>query len=113
VKLSDLVDDERVALVALLRFMVRMDGVFSATEVKALTSLAKDIGSSEFWATMRDVQQRVVTPEDLVQMVERVERRDVKEWIYGVLLGLAAIDGMDDKESQLLEWVQETWGLNA
>ncbi len=112
-KLADLHEEERVALVALLRFMVRMDGVFSPAEVQAMTALAKEIGSAEFWTTMREVQQRVVTPDDLVQLVEKVERREVMEWIYGVLVGLAAIDGMDDSEAQLLEWVQETWGLNV
>jgi hypothetical protein len=111
VKLLDLDPDEKVALVALVRFMVRMDGVFSPVEVKALTALAKEIGSAEFWTTMRDVQQRVVSADDLVQIVEQVKRREVKEWIYGVLVGIAAVDGMDDAEVQLLEWVQDTWGL--
>jgi hypothetical protein len=99
-------------LVALVRFMVRMDGVFSPAEVQALTALAKEVGSAEFWATMRDVQQRVVTAEDMVQIIEQVGRPEVQEWIYGVLLGLAAVDGMDPSEVQLLEWVKETWELS-
>ncbi len=112
-KLAELEAGERVALVALVRFMVRMDGVFSPAEVTALTTLAKEVGSAEFWATMREVQQRVATAEDMVQVIEQVGRREVQEWIYGVLIGLAAIDGMDTSEIQLLDWVKETWRLDA
>jgi hypothetical protein len=113
VKLADLDAEERLALVALVRFMVRMDGVFSPAEVTALTALAKEVGSAEFWATMSEVQQRVATADDMVQLTEQVRRREVQAWIYGVLLGLAAVDGVDGSEIQLLEWVQETWGLRA
>jgi hypothetical protein len=49
----------------------------------------------------------------MVQVIEQVGRREVQEWIYGVLLGLAAIDGMDTSEIQLLDWVRETWSLDA
>ncbi|MBC7170780.1 MAG: hypothetical protein H5U40_00045 [Polyangiaceae bacterium] len=111
--LADLEDDEKLALVALLRFMVRIDGVFSPNEVQALTALSKEIGSAEFWAAMREAQQRIVGAEDLVQVVESVERREVQEWIHATLARMAAIDGLGEAESELLEWVEETWALNA
>lgn len=112
-KIADLFEAERMALIALLRCMVRMDGVFSPGEAQALTKLAQEIGSKEFWATMQEIQQRVLTPDDLVPVIACVERRDVKEWIYGVLLGVAAIDGIVEPEVELLEWLQEVWELDT
>jgi uncharacterized tellurite resistance protein B-like protein len=114
VKLADLHPFEKHALLALIRMLVRMDGVVTPGETRALAALAKDLGSAEFWETMREVQQLIGTPEDVVTVVERVERPAVKAWIYGILVRVAAADGREsDDEAQLLGWVEETFGLSV
>lgn len=110
--LTDLLPVEKHALFALLRFLVRVDGTVSPDEVRALTQLAKQLGSAEFWTTMREVQQLIETPEDVVAVVERVERPEVKAWIHEILVGVAgAGGGVSEEESELLEWVVETFAL--
>ena len=111
VKLGDLSPEERRAFVGLVRLMVRIDGEFSAQEVQALTLLARDVGSLEFWTEMRNAQEVLASADDVVRAVEEVNRQPVCEWMYGALMGLAAVDGIDVAESDLLGWLGTTWNL--
>ncbi|MBW2465383.1 MAG: hypothetical protein JRH11_27295 [Deltaproteobacteria bacterium] len=48
---------------------------------------------------------------DLTTIVGEVSRPEVREWIYGVLLGIAAVDGIADGESETLGWLMDAWSL--
>lgn len=110
-RLEELQRPEQLAFAGLVRLLVRIDGEFSPGEVTALASLAKELGSGAFWTLMREAQQELGSAEDVVEVVETVTRREVQDWIYGVLLGLAAVDGIQDAESQVLDWLMHTWQL--
>lgn len=109
VTFADLEALERVALMGLVRLMVHMDGEFSPEEVQALSGLARDLGGSGFWAAMSEVQ--TLEQHELQQIVKGVIRPAVQEWMYGVLVGIAAADGIEDGESELLGWLMDTWSL--
>lgn len=111
-QLSDLEPHERLALAGLIRFLVRIDGEFSPAEVSALTVLGKELGSALFWQNMSQAQRELGSADDVVEIVESVERREVREWIYGVLVGIAAVEGMKEQESELLDWLLKTWKMN-
>lgn len=103
--------DEKLALAGLVRMVVRADGTFSPAEVSAVTQLGKELGSGEFWRLMAMAQQELEDADDLMEVVDRVHRQEVREWIYGVLVGLAAVDGIDDTEGSVLDWVMQVWGM--
>ena len=111
VQLTDLEAHEQLALTGLIRFLVRIDGEFSPAEVSALTVLSKDIGSALFWQKMSQAQRELESADDVLGVVESVQRREVREWIYGVLMGIAAVEGMKESESELLDWLFTTWEM--
>ena len=110
-QLSDLEPHERLALAGLLRLLVRIDGALSPAEVTALASLGRELGSALFWQSMAEAQQQLGSADEVVEAVETVERAPVRAWIYGILLGIAAVDGLTPEESELLEWLQQTWEM--
>lgn len=111
--LDDLEDVERLAFVALVRFMIRADGVLTSAETAAVAHLAREVGSAQFWAAMQRAQATLVDRDDLRSAVMEVTRRPVQDWIYEVLVGMAAADGnMGDQEGLLLDWVRASWGLD-
>ncbi len=110
-QLADLEAHEQLALTGLIRFLVRIDGEFSPAEVSALTVLSKDIGSALFWQKMSQAQRELESADDVLGVVESVQRREVREWIYGVLMGIAAVEGMKESESELLDWLFTTWEM--
>ena len=101
--------DQWTKSVDVVRLMVRMDGEFTPTEATAVSNLARDIGAHSFWSMM--TESHSLEMEELSQLVASVERPEVREWMYGVLMGLAAVDGIDTSEGELLEWLMEVWEL--
>jgi hypothetical protein len=109
-RFDELTPTEQRALVGLVRLMVRMDGEFTAAEVMAIQSLARELGATSFWAAMTEATTMEMG--DLEALVGEV-RHEVRDWMYGVLVGLAAVDGIDVAESELLEWLMQAWQLDA
>ena len=109
VTFDELTAEEQLALAGLVRLMVRMDGQFTPDEVIAVSTLAKDIGATRFWSMMTDAQ--TMETEELSDHVAAIQRPEVREWMYGVLVGLAAVDGIDSAETELLDWLMDVWQL--
>ncbi len=108
---TELDPKERLALAALVRLMVRMDGEFTPAEVRAVSDLAREIGATSFWNMLNEAGSMEMA--EVAALVDEVERTEVREWMYGVLLGLAAVDGIDEAESELLAWLMDAWSLTA
>lgn len=112
VTLDDLEPHERLAFAGLVRTMVRADGVLTAAESAALSTLAREVGSLRFWRCMTEAQQALPDMEDLSDAARNVSRPPVQQWIYEVLVGMAAADGnMGEAEGRLLDWLRALWGL--
>ena len=126
--LDDLEPHERLAFAGLVRMMVRADGVLSPAESAALSTLAREVGSMRFWRCMTEAQQALPDKapipadnpssealpdmEDLSDAARNVERQPIREWIYEVLMGMAAADGnIGDSEGRMLDWLRALWGL--
>lgn len=109
-RFDELTPTEQHALVGLVRLMVRMDGELTTAEVMAIQSLARDLGAMSFWAAMTEANTMEMS--DLEALVGDV-RHELRDWMYGVLVGLAAVDGIDVAESELLAWLMQAWQLDA
>lgn len=65
-----------------------------------------------FWRCMTEAQQALPDMEDLSDAARNVERQPIREWIYEVLMGMAAADGnIGDSEGRMLDWLRALWGL--
>jgi hypothetical protein len=109
VQFDELEKQEQLALAGLVRLVVRMDGQFSPGEVDAVAALAREVGATDFWSKM--AQAQTIEMDELGDLVEQV-RPEIREWMYGVLVGLAAVDGVEEAESDLLSWLMDTWDMN-
>lgn len=112
-QLADLTRLEQLALAGLIRLLVRSDGVFSDLEVAGMQTLARELGSTTFWTLMREAQQSLPAEENVLALARELERPAVLEWMYGVLMGLAVVDGLHDKEAELLDTLRHVWGLEG
>ncbi len=110
-RLEDLEPHEQLALVALIRLMIRLDGTFSQDEVMMLNGLARELGPPLFWRLMSEVQATVHTSGEITDLARSVTRPEIQEWTYRILSRLAHVDGLEGKEAELLEWLKRTWQL--
>ena len=112
VGLKDLSDEELLAMAALLRLLVRLDGQFSDAEQEALQEIALDLGEHRFWKAMEDAGQRAPDEESIRHLTASVARRGARELIFGLVLGVAQSDVVQAGESSLLQWLKSEWKLD-
>ncbi|MDQ3032499.1 MAG: TerB family tellurite resistance protein [Myxococcota bacterium] len=105
-----LTNDERLALAALTRTMVRLDRSYSADESDRLRAIAAELGDPEaFWETMELAEQTVDSPEKLRVVTGSVTRPEARALILDVLSSLAAADAGSEAELKMIDEVRALW----
>jgi len=108
-RMDDLQDFEQLAFAALVGLMVRADGELSDGESAAMGRLAMDVGSGAFWSAVTRARHELPEHDDVFVAAAKIKRSEVREWLYGVLVGLSAVDGMHAAEASLLDQLVATW----
>lgn len=111
-QLEDLTREEQLAFLGLLRILVRMDGEFSREEAQAMHAVAKRVGSASFWRNMAESQAIYSSPDQVFSAARGVDRDEVRRFVYDCLHEVAAVDGIDPSEAQMLTWLRHEWGLS-
>lgn len=104
---------EKLALVGLVRLMIRLDGEFSEEERALLDDIVAELGEEEFDKLAGEVAEKMQTEEHVRYYAERVERKEAREQIFEVLYALAIPGSIVPSESALLDWLKERWALET
>jgi hypothetical protein len=111
VTLKDLDAHEQLALVGLLRLVVRLDGTFSEAERGALGDVAAEVGEQLFWDLVDRAGASLSTDEAIQEQAMKVVRPEARRRIYEVVRDVAASDSIVTSEQRLLDWLREHWSL--
>lgn len=109
--ITALTHDERIALVALAKWVVHADERVSDEEKAQLAKLRGTLGAPEWNSVVRDARRRFTDPSTLATAAEIVERPQAREAIYAALVELARADAFDSDEVRILNWVAQAWGF--
>lgn len=109
--LADMSRDEQLVFLGLLRILVRMDGELSPEEGRAMHTIAKRVGSAAFWRGMTESQAVLQGPDQIFAAAREVDRDEVRRFVYDCLHEVAAVDGIDPSEDQMLSWLRHEWSL--
>ncbi len=104
---------EKLALVGLVRLMIRLDGEFSEEERAMLDDIVDELGEAEFDKLAAEVAEKMQTEDQVRYYAERVERKEAREQIFEVLYALAIPGSIVAAESALLDWLRDRWGLET
>jgi hypothetical protein len=108
---SDLHPDERLALVALSRSIVRSDDVVTPAEGRRVARIALEMGEETY---RREYARAVETFPDeaaLKRFLESIQRTEARLLIYDTVLDLAAADELTPAEEPLIRWLEQAWGV--
>jgi uncharacterized tellurite resistance protein B-like protein len=111
--LDQLTDQEGLALIALAREIVSLDGRLPDAEREALDNVAAELGPERYDALLEHSNRLTGTDEELEEIVGAVERPAAREAIYGALFDLASTSSIDPAELELLDWLAEVWELEV
>jgi hypothetical protein len=125
--------EELVALAGLVRLTIEADERLDPEEVRAVRSVATavttgdadDVGAyrtvarvaplgEEAWAAIwQEAVTTLRSEADVKAAASRILRNEAREAIYVIVSEVAAADTIAGAEWELLEWLEETWGVRA
>ena len=112
-ELRDLDHDERLALVALVAMVLESNRTVSEGEIAEIDRVVGELGHDEYRRLVDEVDRRFSTEEALKVFLPAIVRQDARELIYGTVLDAAIGDGVDVRESALLDWLGKLWNVRV
>lgn len=103
----DLNAAERAVLIDLIAQMVAADGDTSAEELNEILELDDELGEDGLFEKVIAAGSKA--REDVLAAAASVERPKARDFIRTVLHDVAATDGIDDAEKELLSILAELW----
>src|SRR6185369_2534068 len=112
-ELTDLDEDERAALVALLDHVIAADHELTDDEEKRLRSVIEALGPEAYARAVERADETIEDDEDLRRLLQRITRQEARELIYTTVMDVALADVVMPQEAPLLEWLATAWGIEV
>ena len=110
-ELSALEDAELLALVGLAKMIIRADSQLSGDEIAGLKALAAAVGEPRFTQHIARANEQLASREAVILHAMTIERAEAKQAMYDALHVLAAVDGIVEREQEILDWVKAAYAL--
>jgi hypothetical protein len=133
-----LTEQELLALAALLRLLIRMDGRFTDAEREALSVVARSVQETgapvppqdQTYRSAPDSTIETIGEDRLDELLERaakvypndeavreavlrITRQEARETIYGLVFEVSTADATLGQEPELLDWLAREWNLSV
>jgi hypothetical protein len=108
-EITDLTEDERLALVAVVRRVAEADTYVTDPEAQQLRAIIKALGEQAYRDACDVVDGRFADAEQLKTFLRGIERQAARELIYSTGLALSLADSGDRNEKEILEWLSRNW----
>ncbi len=112
-ELRDLNADEKVALAALLEFVILASGTVTEDEEREIDALVEEMGDDAYRRAMEEVDRRFPDEESVKKFLKTITRQEARDLIYGTVIEAAMTDRVEGRESDMLEWVANAWDVEV
>ncbi len=106
---QDLTDREALALLCLVRQLVVADGVVTVAELAQMHELGSRLGTEKYARLADAVEGIPATMDAALEVAQGVTRHEAQLLIRSLLVDLAAADGLDDTEADVIDLITEVW----
>ena len=110
-ELSDLNQDERVALIGLMKSVVLSDAEVSEDELEHIESLVDAFGEGEYQKSLDGFETRFLDAAAFRTFLKTVSRQDARDLIFGTVLEAAGEGALEGREADLLDWLSKAWNV--
>jgi uncharacterized tellurite resistance protein B-like protein len=109
---GDLTDEERLALVGLLKVVIQADKLYGRLESVELKRLASQIGSDRFHEAVEQARVRFPSVDAIKEHAATIERPAARALIFEAVQGMALADQqLKPEELEVMRWLAELWRL--
>jgi hypothetical protein len=110
-ELPDLNQDERTALVGLLKLIVMSDGEVSEDELEHVETLVEAFGDDGYQRSLDTFEQRFSDEESFKKFLKTIGRQESRDLIFGTVLESAGEGALDGAETGLIDWLPQQWNV--
>jgi hypothetical protein len=110
-ELRDLNQDERTALVGLMKLVVMSDGSVSEEELEHVEDLVEAFGEDGYQRTLDAFESRFEDAQSFRAFLRTIGRQDARELIFGTVLEGAGAEAVEGQESEMLDWLAKNWNV--
>jgi hypothetical protein len=110
-ELPDLNQDERTALVGLMKLIVMSDGEVSEDELEHVEMLVGAFGEDGYQRTLDAFEARFQDEASFKLFLKTIGRQEARDLIFGTVLDGAGEGALDSAETGLLDWLVQTWNV--
>jgi hypothetical protein len=110
-ELPDLNQDERTALVGLIKLIVMSDGEVSEDELEHVETLVAAFGDDGYQRTLDAFEARFQDEAGFKKFLQGIGRQDARDLIFGTVLESAGEGALDHAETSLLDWLAQAWNV--
>jgi hypothetical protein len=112
-ELEDLNQDERTALVGLMKLSVMSDGNVSEEELEYVEDLVDAFGEDGYQSTLDAFEKRFSDADSFKKFLKTIGagRQDARELIFGTVLEAAGTEAIEGGEAELLDWLAKAWDI--
>ena len=111
--LSQLNDEELVALAGLMREVIQADHEYTESERQCVDELAAEIGEERFARVFDEAKRSLTSRHEVKEHAKTVARPEARRAIFDFLMRLSAADGVDRDEEKPLRWLASWWDLGS
>ncbi len=108
-ELPDLNQDERTALVGLMKLIVMSDGEVSEDELEHVEALVAAFGEEGYQRTLDAFENRFHDEASFRKFLQGIGRQEARDLIFGTVLESAGEGILDQAETGLVDWLADTW----
>ncbi|HVV48103.1 MAG TPA: hypothetical protein VHO06_00450 [Polyangia bacterium] len=108
-ELPDLNQDERTALVGLMKLIVMSDGEVSEEELEHVETLVGAFGDEGYQRTLDAFEKRFHDEPSFRKFLQGIGRQEARDLIFGTVLESAGEGALDQAETSLIDWLAQTW----
>jgi hypothetical protein len=110
-ELKDLNQDERTALVGLMKLTVMSDGNVSEEELVEVEEIVDAFGEDNYQQTLDAFEKRFQDAKSFQVFLRTIGREEARDLIFATVLESADTEGIEGQEAELLDWLAKAWDI--
>ncbi len=105
--------EEKMVLIAVMKYIVSTDGIITEREIEDINSLAEEKGFEDFQRTFDEVDRTVRSIDDLKKLIDAVTDVQARTSILKYALEFSRADAaINPHENEILQYMSKKWHIN-
>jgi uncharacterized tellurite resistance protein B-like protein len=105
--------DEKMALIAILKYIISTDGVITEREIEDINAVAVHKGFEDFNVIFNEVDRSIKSIADLKGLIQKVTDKANRKKILQLALEISQADAnVNPQEIEIMKFMSKEWKVN-